>query len=79
MAAGDEEIDALYGLALDEFTSARNDLARDLRKQGDRERADAVAKLPKPSRAAWAVNQLARRHPGEVDDLLRAGEELRAS
>ena len=37
--ATDEEIDELYGLPLDEFTRARDDEAKRLRKEGDREGA----------------------------------------
>ncbi len=67
----------LYGLPLDEFTSARNALAKELTKQGDKTAAAEVKKLPKPSKVAWALNQVARRQPDEVDLLLQAGEALR--
>jgi hypothetical protein len=36
-----------------------------------------VAKLRKPSAAAWLVNRLARERPEDVDALLEAGEALR--
>jgi hypothetical protein len=74
--AGDD-VDALYGLPLDEFTAARNELAKRLRKDGDRERADEVKALAKPSVAAWAVNQLARRRGAPLKKLLDAGDALR--
>jgi signal transduction histidine kinase len=67
----------LYGLPLEEFTRARDELARELRKAGNREAADEVKALPKPSVSAWAVNQLARRHPQELKALVQAGEALR--
>ena len=38
-----------------------------------------MAKLRRPSPAAWAVNQLARRHRADLEDLLRLGEALRAT
>jgi Mg2+ and Co2+ transporter CorA len=69
--------DRLYSLPLEEFTKARNELVRELRKAGKREAADDVAALRKPSVAAWAVNQLARRNPDEVQELLRVAKELR--
>jgi hypothetical protein len=72
-----DDVDALYGLPLDEFTPARNELAKQLRKEGDKERADEVKALAKPSVAAWAVNQLARRRGARVKKLLEAGEALR--
>lgn len=73
----DEELGRLYALPLEEFTSARNDLAKRLRQAGQRERADEVKALPKPSLPVWAVNQLARRRPADVRALLDAAERLR--
>ena len=71
-----EEAD-LYGLPLDEFVPKRTELEKRLRREGDRERAAAVRKLPKPSVAAWAVNQASRCRPKERGALLAASEELR--
>jgi hypothetical protein len=73
----DEELDRLYGLPLDEFTPARNALASELRKAGEREAADEVKALSKPSISAWTVNQLARKERMQVRSLLTAGERLR--
>ena len=73
----DAALDRLYGAALDEFVATRDALAKELRAGGDRETAAAVKKARKPSVAAWAVNQLARRHPDEVTALLEATEQLR--
>jgi len=70
-------IDDLYAVALDEFTEERTRLAKELRSSGNREGADAVAKLRKPAVAAWVLNQLARRHRRDVDLLLDAGHRLR--
>jgi hypothetical protein len=69
--------DDIYGLPLEEFTPARDALARDLRKAGKKEAADEVKALRKPSVSAWAVNQAARRRPQEVKRLVAAGTELR--
>ena len=66
----------LYGLPLEQFTDRRNELARELRRQGHREQAAAVSKLRKPSVAAWAVNQLVRTQRREFDQLLSAGDAL---
>jgi hypothetical protein len=73
----DDPVAQLYGLPLEEFVPGRNALARDLRKDGDKERAAEVASLKRPSVAAWTVNQLARRHRKELDLLLDAGHRLR--
>jgi hypothetical protein len=73
----EQELDSLYALAPEEFISARNDLAARLSKAGQGEAAEQVRALRKPSVPVWAVNQLARRHPDVVADLISAGERLR--
>jgi hypothetical protein len=75
--AVDRAADELYGAALDEFVNRRDELARELRASGDREAAEQVKRLPKPTAPAWAINQLVRARPDEVAHLLRAGEHLR--
>lgn len=67
----------LYGLPPEEFTSARNELARELKRAGKKEAADEVGALRKPTRSTWAVNQVARRRPQETRALVKAGDELR--
>lgn len=74
-----EEIDQLFALPLDEFTAARNELARRLKQEGDAEAAEQVKALAKPSVPAWAVNQLARRDPEGVRSLLNVGARLRSA
>src|SRR5215218_8829786 len=71
--------DALYGLPLEEFTPARDKTAKEIRKAGDKETAARIAKLPKPTPAAWAANQVAREHPDLINALLDAGAALRAA
>ena len=73
----ERDLDRLYGLPRDEFTSARNALVRELRNAGRKEDAEEVRALKKPSVPAWAVNQLARQHPEEVAALVKAGDALR--
>jgi hypothetical protein len=68
--------DDLYGLPLDRFTDERNALAKRLRQEGRRAESAGVAKLSKPSLAAWAVNQLVRTQQREVGALLKAGDAL---
>ncbi len=69
----------LYGLPLEDFVRERDATARELRKAKDREAADAVAKLPKPSQGSWAANTLAREQRKLVTALLKAGDKLRAT
>ena len=73
----DKEVDALYALPPGDFTKARDELSRRLRKEGRREDADAVKGLRKPTAAAYALNQLARRRGKDVERLLAAGKRLR--
>ncbi|MBV8985192.1 MAG: hypothetical protein JO248_12225 [Acidimicrobiia bacterium] len=73
----DAEVEALYGLPLDEFTKARDTLAKARAKEQGKEAGAAVKALRKPSVTAWALNQLARRHPDDIDALVEAGARLR--
>ena len=75
----DSEIDKLYGVPLDEFVHDRDELAKRMRREGEREAADQVKKLRKPSAGAWALNQAVRRRRKETEALLTAGERLRAA
>ena len=49
----DEQTDRLYQLPLDQFTAARNALAKEAGSEGA-----SIKQLVKPPLAAWAVNQL---------------------
>lgn len=75
-AALARETAELYGLPADEFTAARNARAKELKPESP-DLAAALAKLPKPSAAAAAVNRIARREPSEVRALIQAGKRLR--
>lgn len=75
----EKELDRLYAAPLDEFVGERDALAKQLRSDGDREAADRVKALRKPSAAVWAVNQLARRQQKDYRALLKAGDKLRAT
>lgn len=69
------QIDGLYKLPLDEFTKARNALARTL--SGNDKKA--VALLVKPSVAMWIVNQLYWQDAPTYKALVDASEKLRAA
>lgn len=73
----DTEIQRLYGLPFGEFTAARNTLAKDLRKQGDKDAAEEVASLPKPTVSAWAVNHLFTTDSESMEELLASGDRAR--
>jgi len=68
----DAKIDHLYQLPLEEFTPARNALAKEAGAD-----AAAVRALGKPPIAAWAVNQLYWRDRETWDALIEAAENAR--
>jgi hypothetical protein len=65
--------DALFEAPIDEFTRARDALAKTL----GGEEAARVKALRKPSVSAWAVNQLARRHADLIETVVKTGEDMR--
>jgi hypothetical protein len=73
------DIDSLFALPLDEFTSARNALAKRLAAKGEKDQAAEVKALRKPSVTAWAVNRLAHDYAREVGQLLKATEDVSGS
>jgi hypothetical protein len=75
MSALDTSIDDLYRLPLNEFTPARNTLAKSLSGAD----AKCVRALPKPTLVAWAVNQVFWHARGAYDRLMKSGERLRAA
>jgi hypothetical protein len=75
----DKEIDRLYGTPLDEFVQERDELARRLTREGDREAGARVKSLRKPTAGAWALNQAVRRRRADTDALLATGKRLRAA
>jgi hypothetical protein len=77
-ATDSKAIGQLYALPLEEFVARRDELARSLRGEGERELAEQVKALRKPSVAAWVVNQLARQDRTRVGAMLEAGARLRA-
>ncbi|HEX2025586.1 MAG TPA: hypothetical protein VHH92_04235 [Actinomycetota bacterium] len=79
MTTQKDRVDELYRLRPEEFTASRDRLARELTDAGDRETAKAVKALRRPTTAAWAVNQVARRKPDLIAALFDAAARLRAA
>jgi len=73
----EEIIDRLYALPLEEFTRERNKVERELRKAGQREQAEQVKALRKPTAAAAAANHLVHAHRAQVEVFLRTAATLR--
>jgi hypothetical protein len=75
----DHDIDDLFTLPPDRFTAERDALAKRLAQGGDQEAATEVRALRKPTLTAWALNQLSRRHGGDIEALVEAGSEVRGA
>jgi len=73
----DAALGELYLGDFDGFVGRRNELAKELRARGDGEGADRVRALKKPSRVAWAINQLSGDEATVRNQLLGAGAALR--
>lgn len=78
MASFDEAVAALYQAPLDKFVEERKRLAAELKSGGDKPGAARLAKLGRPTIAAWAVNQLYWQARDTFDELFAAGQRLRA-
>lgn len=70
-------IESLYELPLDEFTEARDALARRLKAAGNTEAAAEVRRARRPTLPAWAANQVVRKAPVDWERLQRAVRGLR--
>ncbi len=66
----------LFGVPPAEFVAARDALAKELRAGRREAEASEVASLRRPTAPVWAVNQLARRAPAEVEELLDSSERV---
>ncbi|WP_328393026.1 hypothetical protein OHS70_02185 [Streptomyces sp. NBC_00390] len=69
--------DELYGLPPDEFVEARGRHAAAARRARDRELADRIGALRRPTQSAWTSNMFVRAHPEQVARMLQLGEGLR--
>jgi hypothetical protein len=75
----EETLNELYNAAPEEFVAERKRLAKELKNDGRGDEADELAKLRKPTVAAWALNRLARDHRRDIDLLLDSGHRLRTA
>jgi hypothetical protein len=75
-APSDKRLDELYREHPEGFVSARNQLVKDLRAAGERDEADRVKKLRRPTAAAWLINRAALTSPGQVEDFGETSRQL---
>ncbi|RKN28372.1 hypothetical protein [Micromonospora musae] len=74
-----ELVQQLYRTPPDRFVAARDAAAAEARRAGDPATARQIARLRRPTVAAWLVNLLAIRRPELVADLAQLAEALRSA
>jgi hypothetical protein len=74
-----EAAHALFSLDPKDFVTARDLLAKQLQKEGNKEEAKVIKGLRRPSVPVWALNQAARERPDEIRGLIAASAEAQAS
>src|SRR5665811_922073 len=72
----DQALDELYRASPAEFTGKRDALAKRLKAAGEVAGAADVKAQRRPTLIAYVLNQLARKHAGELADLVDVGREL---
>jgi len=73
----EEAADALYAGPAADFIATRNELAKQLKADGDQLGSSRLKALRKPTVAAWVANLVTRNLPDDLDDLLALGDEFR--
>ncbi|CCH15989.1 hypothetical protein [Micromonospora lupini] len=74
-----ELVQQLYRTPPDRFVAARDAAVAEARRAGDPSTARELARLRRPTVAAWLVNLLAIRRPELVADLVQLADALRAA
>jgi hypothetical protein len=77
MGAMADELDELYEVKPEEFTSLRTKLAAAAKQRGDNDTAEQISAARKPTTAAWVVNRLALRDADIRMRLAGLGERLK--
>jgi len=72
-----DELDELYEVRQDEFTTLRTKLAAAAKQRGDTDTAKQISAARKPTAAAWVVNRLALRDRDIRTRLAGLGERLK--
>ena len=76
MSGLESALEELYSSDPAGFTKKRDALAKQLKAGGDKEAAASVTARRKPTQIAWVLNQLARREPDAIADLVDVGRDL---
>jgi hypothetical protein len=75
-SAAGERLDELYREHPEGFVSRRDQLVKELRSAGDREEADRVRKIRRPTSAAWLLNRAALQSPKHLQEFAEASRQL---
>jgi hypothetical protein len=73
----DRDLPDAFTAPLQDFVRVRNAWAARLKEEGRTSEAAEVQRLKKPTPAVWSINQLARRQPEKIRELVEAVEALR--
>ena len=68
--------DELFAVPPGQFVKTRNELAKRLSAEDEKEEAKRVRGMRRPATGVWALNQLGREHPEAVEALLAAGRRV---
>ncbi|MDS1114992.1 hypothetical protein RD149_14575 [Gordonia westfalica] len=79
MSRFDEIVDELYGLTPDLFVKRRNELAKEVRGEGESALEKDISHLRRPTQAAWAINQWVRANPDDSDQVTALAADLSAA
>jgi hypothetical protein len=74
-----EAVEALYAGSFDGFVKLRGELAKRLKAAGHLAEAKQMAAARKPTRAAWALNQVVRRDPERIARVVETRADAVAS
>ncbi|HEU4329672.1 MAG TPA: hypothetical protein VFR40_01055 [Lapillicoccus sp.] len=66
----DGAVGELYGLPPEDFLAARRSLAAQAKADKETGLAKAIESIRKPTAAAWAINQMVRARPADIDRLV---------
>ncbi|GAB3937706.1 hypothetical protein GCM10029976_051150 [Kribbella albertanoniae] len=73
----EEAADRLYAIPAADFIATRNELAKQLKADGDQLGSTRLKALRKPTVAAWVANLVAHNAADDLDDLIALGDEFR--
>ena len=74
--SSEQRLDELYREHPDRFVAGRDRLVKELRAAGDRDEADRLRKLRRPTVAAWLINRAALESPAKIQEFAAVSREL---